>query len=59
MDVTDTVLAAVTGGVTLLCCACVLIAALCARKYAVLRQTTYVPMPMHRERLSTDEDVIA
>jgi hypothetical protein len=56
MDVTDTVLAAVTGGVTLLCCACVLISALCARKYVVLRQTTYTPV--HRERLSTEEELI-
>jgi hypothetical protein len=56
MDVTDTVLAAVTGGVTLLCCACVLITALCARKYAVLGQSTYTPV--HRERLSTDEELI-
>lgn len=56
MDVTDTVLAAVTGGVTLLCCACVLISALCARKYIVLRQTTYSHVP--RERLSTDEELI-
>lgn len=56
MDVTDTVLAAVTAGVTLLCCACVLVTALCARKYAVLRQSTYIPV--HRERLSTDEELI-
>lgn len=56
MDVTDTVLAAVTGGVVLLCCACTLISALCARKYVVLRQTTYSHVP--RERLSTDEELI-
>jgi len=56
MDITDTVLAAVTAGVTLLCCACVLITALCARKYAVLRQTSYVHVP--RERMSTDEELI-
>jgi len=55
-DLTDTVLAAVTGGVTLLCCACVLISALCARKYVILRQTTYTPV--HRERLSTEEELI-
>jgi hypothetical protein len=56
MDITDTVLAAVTGGVTLLCCACVVVTALCARKYTVLRQSTYTPV--HRERLSTDEELI-
>ncbi len=54
MDVTDTILAGVTGGVVLLCCACVLISALCTRKYVILRQTTYP----YRERIFTEDELI-
>jgi hypothetical protein len=56
MDVTDTVLAAATAGIIFLCCGCVLVSALCARKYVILRQTTFTPL--HRERLSTDEEIV-
>jgi hypothetical protein len=54
MDVTDIVLAAVTGGVVIICCIGTIVASVCCvRKYALLRQ-----LPVHRQRLSTEDELI-
>jgi hypothetical protein len=56
MDVTDTVLAAVTGGAVLICVIGSFIASVCCvRKYVILRQTQPY---MHRQRLSTEDELI-
>lgn len=52
MDVTDTVLAAVTAVVALMCCAGTLLGSVCCvRKYVILRQN-------YRQRLSTEEEFV-
>jgi len=54
MDVTDTVLAAVTGSAVLICIIGSFIASVCCvRKYAILRQTQ-----VYRQRLSTEDELI-
>lgn len=56
MDVTDIVLAAVTGGVVLICCIGTLLSSACyVRKYVILRQTQ---LQVNRQRLSTEDDLI-
>jgi hypothetical protein len=56
MDVTDIVLAAVTGGVVLICCIGTLLTSACyIRKYVILRQTQ---LQVNRQRLSTEDDLI-
>jgi len=54
MDVTDTVLAAVTGSAVFVCfIGCCIASVCCVRKYAILRQTQ-----VYRQRLSTEDELI-